>query len=89
MRVEYLSSYNHSFRKAAPEIQQRAIRAIDQLLDYYATGRRPLGLGLRRLRGECWEIRAGLDLRVVFELRHDRLTLALIGTHDAVRRFLR
>ncbi len=89
MKIEYLSSYDRSFRKAEPEAQQRGIRAIDQLLDYYLTGRRPLGLGLRRLRGEYWEIRAGLDQRVVFDLRKDRLTFVFFGNHNDVRRFLR
>ena len=89
MHVDYLSSYDRSFRKRPAPLQQRVIEAIDTLLDYFATGVRPHGLGLRRLQGRYWEIRIGLSERVLFELGQDRVTFIIVGNHDAIHRWLR
>lgn len=89
MLVEYLASYDRSFKKLSVDRQTGAIEAIDRLLDYFATGQRPHGLGLKRLQQRYWEIRIGLDTRVLFELQNDRLTFILVGNHDEIRRALR
>jgi mRNA-degrading endonuclease RelE of RelBE toxin-antitoxin system len=48
------------------------------------------GLGLRKIHASgIWEGRVGLGLRLVFTLEPQRLTLLCVGSHDAVRRFLR
>jgi hypothetical protein len=44
---------------------------------------------LRKLRAPYWEIRAGLDRRVVFALENDLATFIAVGTHDEVRRLLK
>ena len=89
MRVEYLSSYDRSFQKLPTSIQHRTISTIDVLLDYFSTGQRSHGLGLKRLRRAYWEIRIGLGVRVLFELQQDRLTFILVGDHEAIRRWLK
>ena len=89
MRVEYLASYDRSFKKLSVDRQGGAIETIDRLLDYFATGQRPHGLGLKRLQQRYWEIRIVLDTRVLFELQHDHLTFILVGNHGEIRRVLR
>ena len=89
MRVEYLASYDRAFRKLPPLVQSHAIEAIDSLLDYFQTGRRPHGLGLKRLRKVYWEIRVGLDVRILFQLQRDYLSFVFVGDHDEMRRWLR
>ena len=89
MKVEYLSSYDRSFRKLPVPLQSQVIAALDRLLDYFATGQRPVGLGLRRLHHSYWEIRAGIDVRVLFELEKDCLTMVLVGHHEQIRRALK
>lgn len=89
MRVEYLASYDRSFKKLAGHRQADTIDAVDRLLDYFATGQRPYGLGLKRLQHRYWEIRIGLDTRLLFELQADRLTFVLVGNHDDIRRAIR
>ena len=89
MLVEYLVSDDRSFQKLSVDRQAGAIETIDRLLDYFATGQRPHGLGLKRLQQRYWEIRIGLDTRVLFELQHDRLTFILVGNHGEIRRVLR
>ena len=89
MRVEYLASYDRSFRKLPTSSQTRTVQAIDRLLDYFLTGQRPHGLGLKRLRRDYWEIRVGLSIRVLCELRGDRLTFIIVGDHGDIRQWLR
>ena len=48
------------------------------------------GIGVRRLRKELFEFRAGLNIRVVFWLVKPRtLRLAMCGNHDDVRTWIR
>ena len=89
MVVEYLASYDRSFRTLPHAIQSHTVEAINRLLDYFSTGQRPQGLGLKRLRKHSWEIRVDLSVRVVFELRHDRLTFIIVGDHEHIRRWVR
>ena len=89
MHVEYLASYDRSFRHLPPPTQERTVKAIDALLDYFQTGQRPHGLGLKRLHRRYWEIRVGLDTRVLVELGSNRLTVIFVGDHDDIRRWLR
>jgi hypothetical protein len=51
---------------------------------------RHAGIGLRKLRGAFSEGRAGLKLRLVFEILNDgMLYFHLLGDHDEVRNFLK
>jgi mRNA-degrading endonuclease RelE of RelBE toxin-antitoxin system len=47
------------------------------------------GLGLRRLRRNLFECRAGLELRILFWVKAGTVTVFEVLTHDEVRAFLR
>jgi hypothetical protein len=47
------------------------------------------GLGLRKLRADLFECRAGLSLRVLFRATPGALSVRFIGTHDEVQKYLR
>jgi len=47
------------------------------------------GLGIRRLTGDFFEIRVGLEIRLVFQNRADCLLFVMAGNHDEVQKFLR
>ena len=89
MAVEYLASYDRAFRTLPAATQRQTATAIDRLLDYFLTGQRPHGLGLKRLHKRYWEIRVGLGIRVMFELGRDRLTFIIVGNHEGIRRWLK
>jgi mRNA-degrading endonuclease RelE of RelBE toxin-antitoxin system len=50
---------------------------------------RHLGLGLRKLRDDFYEIRLGLKRRLIFQDTAEALVFEFLGTHDEARRFLR
>jgi len=47
------------------------------------------GLGVRKLAGGYFEMRAGLDLRLIFKIELAAVIFVFAGTHDEVRRFLK
>ena len=47
------------------------------------------GAGVRKLEGRWYEVRAGLDRRLVFRECDDCLSFEFMGNHDDVQRFLK
>ena len=68
-------------------------RVVDTALKsfghYLETNHAPVGLGITHLGSRTYEFRAGLDRRIVYLAQEDQITLALLGSHDEVRRFLK
>ena len=63
--------------------------ALQQLAKDFGHPHRHRGLGIRKLAGSFFEIRVGLDIRLVFQNRADCLLFVMAGNHDEVQRFLR
>src|SRR5260221_9760471 len=57
-------------------------RAIDNARDSFGTPRAHQGIGLRKLRGNYFECRAGLSLRLVLESVPGGLRFLFVGDHD-------
>ncbi len=89
MRFEYLNSYDRSFKKLRSNTQKRIAKAISQFIDFILTGQKPEGLGLKKLHKDYWEIRVGLSIRILFELKSNLVTFILVGDHNQIKRFLR
>jgi hypothetical protein len=64
-------------------------KSLRLLQHYLETGQAPLGLGLKKLGPGVYEFRAGLALRGLYVEEGSVLALALLGSHDDVRRFLK
>lgn len=89
MIVNYLSSYDRSFKKLDPSIQEKTISAIDSLLEFIETRKKPEGLGLKKLYKDYWEIRLDIRNRIIFELKGEILNIAFVGDHNEVKRFIK
>ena len=89
MRFRYLSSFDRSFRRLSREKQAKVRAALEGFLDFYKSGIRPEGLGIKKLRKRYWEIRVGLHIRIIFMLARDLVTFVLTGTHNDIKQFLR
>ena len=89
MRYERKPAFDRAFRRLPRERQARAKEAIRQLVVFFETRQQPQGLGLTRLRGDYWEVRAGLGDRVLFRLTGDLVEFIIVGNHDDIRRALR
>lgn len=63
--------------------------ALRQLERDFGQPHRHLGLGIRKLTGSFFEIRVGLDIRLVFQNRTESLLCVMAGNHDEVQKFVR
>ena len=89
IRVRYLRSFDKTFESLPFGDQEKTKEATNQLLDYFSGGAKPLGLGLRKLRGDAWEIRASLNIRILFVLTKQLATFVIVGNHNDIHRYLR
>lgn len=89
IRVRFLRSFDESLDALSPQERKKAQASVERLLDCFDGGPKPLGLGLRKLQGGFWEVRAGLDRRILFQLEGDLSTFVIAGSHDEIRRRLR
>ena len=89
MIINYLKSYDRSFKKLDYLIQERAISAINSLLDFIQTRQKPEGLGLKKVYKNYWEIRLDIKNRIILELKGNIINIAFVGDHNTVKRFLK
>lgn len=88
MRVTFTPSFLKQLEKLDPRVKASANDAAGKVIDFYELRIKAPGLGVKRLRGDIWEARAGLKIRVLYLLNGDELRFVLAGTHEDVRRYL-
>ncbi len=90
MRFEFKPSFDRSVKSfhdlEREEIKKVAIQLIDMLSHDQEIHK---GLGLKRLRGNFWEVRKGLKARILFRWDGDLVEFVLAGNHDDIKRFLK
>ena len=76
--------------RAMPEAQRReVVKALDAVRNVFGFPHQHTGLGIRRLRRNFFECRAGRDLRLIFEVLPAALLFHDAGNHDEVRQFIK
>jgi len=90
MRFEFKPSFERSVKslhgREQEEIKQTAIQAMDVLSQDRIIHK---GIGLKRLKGDFWEIRKGLKVRILFRWEGDLVEFVLTGNHNDIKRYLR
>lgn len=90
MRFEFKPSFDRSVKsfhvRQKEEIKQTALHAIDILSQDREIQK---GIGLKRLRGDFWEIRKGLKARILFRWQDDLVEFVLAGDHNDIKRYLK
>ncbi len=89
MIIRYLKSYDRSFRKLDRPQQEKVILAVDGLLQFIESRQKPEGLGLKKVYKNYWEIRIDIKNRIIFQLEAGTMNIAFVGSHDAVKTFLK
>jgi hypothetical protein len=90
LKLTFLERFKRQCRSASAGDQAAIFRALLDLEGALANPHSAGGLGLRKLHpAGIWELRAGLDLRVLFRLSKDEAVFLVLGTHDEVKRFLK
>ena len=90
MRYEFKSSFDRSTKALPAEDKAEIKAACLAFLDFLEQrARLPVGLGLKHLYDDYWEIRKGLRRRILFRWRKDTVEFILAGNHDSIRAFLK
>ncbi len=90
MRFEFKPSFDRSVKsfhgREKEQIKQVSVQAIDILSQDSVIHK---GIGLKRLKGDFWEIRKGLKARILFRWEGDLVEFILAGDHNDIRRYLK
>jgi len=90
MRYEFKPCFDRSI-KALSKDEKAEIKGIClAFLDLLVLRTRlPIGIGLKRLDDDYWEIRKGLRFRILFRWRKGSIEFILAGSHDSIKDFLK
>jgi len=90
MRFEFKISFDRSVKnfqgREKEEIKEAALQAIDILSQDKVIYK---GIGLKRLKGDFWEIRKSIKARILFKWERDLVEFILAGDHNDIKRFLK
>ena len=90
MRFEFKPSFDRSVKslhsREKDEVKQVALQMIDILSQDRIIHK---GIGLKRLKGDYWEIRKGLKARILFRWEGELVEFILAGDHNDIKRYLK
>jgi mRNA-degrading endonuclease RelE of RelBE toxin-antitoxin system len=90
MRYDFKPCFERSIKALSNDEKAQIKGACLALLDLLDLRTRlPLGIGLKRLDDDYWEIRKGLRFRILFRWRKDSIEFILAGSHDSIKNFLK
>ena len=86
-------AYHRSFLRTTEQLSRHhatlLLKAVEKFQRALEAGQWPRGLGITHLRGDYFEFRVDLHIRIIYRRRFDLIEYVLYGTHDDVRRFLK
>ena len=90
MRFGFKPSFDRSVKtlhgREKEEIKHVALQTIGVLSQDRLIHK---GTGLKRLKGDFWEIRKGLKARILFRWEGDLVEFVLAGDHNDIKRYLK
>lgn len=89
MRIDLHPRIRKRVEKLSESDRQQISEALRELAGGFGNPHRHSGLGIRRLRNDLFECRAGLQWRIVFFAEKGLLTAYDLMTHDELRSWLR
>jgi mRNA-degrading endonuclease RelE of RelBE toxin-antitoxin system len=90
VRYEFKPSFDRSLKPLQPKQKADTKAACFNFLDLIEMRvPLPVGIGLKRLQDDFWEIRFGIHYRILFRWKHDLIEFILAGDHDSIKKFLK
>ncbi len=89
MRIELHPRFRKRVRKLPAGERNRVAQSLVTLQEGFGLPHLHSGLGIRRLRKDLFECRAGLHWRIIFFAEKGVLTAYDVMTHDQVQAWLR
>ncbi len=89
MEVYFAPSFIRVTKKLDPHIKTCIKHTINDIINFYESGEKTKGLGIKHLRNSLWEARSDIQMRIVYNLYENQLTFVLTGSHDEVKNLLK
>jgi mRNA-degrading endonuclease RelE of RelBE toxin-antitoxin system len=89
LQIDLLESFRRDVRKLPKSRRREVAKAIDAVREGFGKPHFHSGLGIRRLRRNYFECRAGLDIRLAFRAERGILTFCAAGDHEAIQNLLK
>ena len=90
MRFEFKPSFEDSLKSLPSKDKQEIKQVALQLIDILSQDRFiHKGIGLKKLKGDYWEVRRGLKMRIILRWHKDLVEFILAGSHNDIKRYLR
>ncbi|MDP2939129.1 MAG: hypothetical protein Q8O13_03485 [Candidatus Omnitrophota bacterium] len=88
-KIVILPSFERSIKKLSPPEKKQLDKGLKLFNQFLVSGEFPFGFGLKKINHDKYEFRVGIRLRVIVKQEDDTFYLALVGSHDEIRRYLR
>ena len=88
-KIVILPSFERSIRRFTPAEKDRLVVALEKFNDFLVTGCISSGLGFKKIRHDIFEFRIDIRLRVIVKDEGDVLYMALAGSHEDIKRYLK
>ena len=88
-RILTTPAFERSLRKYSDAEIESIRGSIGHLPDAFGNPHRHAGVGIRKLRKNVYEVRAGLKIRVLFAVDESDLVLLLAGSHDDIAKWIK
>ena len=89
MRFVYQPSFLDTTRQLSHTQATKLLKAIEKFQHATESQQWPQGLAITHLRGDYFEFRVDIHMRVTYRRAGDLIQYVLYGSHDQVRRFLK
>ena len=89
MRIDLHPRLRRHVQELSVADRDQISESLRALADGFGSPHLHSGLGIRRLRKDLFECRAGLQWRIVFFAEKGRLTAYDVMTHDEIKAWLR
>jgi mRNA-degrading endonuclease RelE of RelBE toxin-antitoxin system len=89
LRIELSPEFGKAIRRLSKSKRRPIGQVLNSIQDGFGKPHLHSGLGIRRLRGNYFECRAGFRLRLVFRAERGVLTFTAAGDHDEMRKLLK
>jgi mRNA-degrading endonuclease YafQ of YafQ-DinJ toxin-antitoxin module len=89
LQIELLKEFRSRIREMPKARRREIARVIDATHAGFGRPHLHSGIGIRRLRQNYFECRAGLDIRLLFRVERNRLIFVAAGNHNEIRKLIK
>ena len=91
MKIEFKKSFYKSFDRHSRKEQENIFKTVQSFINSIEKYKLAKGFGMKMLSPtfRLWEIRVTLSIRIIFRYKRNLLEIAVIGTHDQIKKYLK